>query len=118
MTVTDALNRQTVVVSDLSKGRPTSVTDPLSRQTQYAYDSARRPFARQPADRRARGAGASLSAQPELKARASNALPWKRAGPRQKRILTGAFAGGDLREAVWTAKLEPGRAPRARRATE
>lgn len=39
MTITDAASHVTTVVSDLTIGRPTSVTDPLSRQTQYQYDS-------------------------------------------------------------------------------
>ena len=42
MTVTNALSQQTVVVSDLTIGRPTSVTDPLSRTTGYQYDSSGR----------------------------------------------------------------------------
>jgi RHS repeat-associated protein len=41
-TVTNALNQSTIVVSDLAIGRPTSVTDPLSRTTAYQYDSADR----------------------------------------------------------------------------
>jgi RHS repeat-associated protein len=39
MTVTDALNKQTVVTSDLTIGRPTSYKDPLNRTTSYAYDT-------------------------------------------------------------------------------
>jgi YD repeat-containing protein len=39
MTATDALSGVTTVVSDLSVGRPTSVTDALSRSTSYQYDS-------------------------------------------------------------------------------
>jgi RHS repeat-associated protein len=48
MTVTDALNRQTVIESDLTKGRPTKVTQvgdpqtPNSRVTQYGYDASNR----------------------------------------------------------------------------
>ncbi|WP_395612222.1 RHS repeat domain-containing protein [Allosphingosinicella sp.] len=38
MTVTDAGSNVTTVVSDLTIDRPTSVTDPLSRVTSYAYD--------------------------------------------------------------------------------
>lgn len=37
MTVTDALSRQTVIESDLTIGRPISVTDALMRETQYSY---------------------------------------------------------------------------------
>lgn len=37
--VTDANSQATTVVSDLTKGRITSVTDPLSRVTGYTYDS-------------------------------------------------------------------------------
>jgi RHS repeat-associated protein len=39
MTVTDAASHVTTVVSDLTVGRPTSNTDPLSRVTSYTYDS-------------------------------------------------------------------------------
>jgi RHS repeat-associated protein len=39
MTVTNALNQQTVVTSNLSIGRPTSVTDPINRTSSYQYDS-------------------------------------------------------------------------------
>jgi len=39
MTVTDALSHSTVAVSDLTKGRPTTVTDALSRATSFTYDS-------------------------------------------------------------------------------
>src|SRR5207253_641695 len=39
MTVTNALSQQTVVTSDLGKGRPTSVQDALSRTTSYQYDA-------------------------------------------------------------------------------
>ena len=42
MTVTDAASQATVIVSDLTKGRPTSVTDPLSHATSYQYDSSSR----------------------------------------------------------------------------
>ncbi|HMG47933.1 MAG TPA: hypothetical protein VK614_10790, partial [Allosphingosinicella sp.] len=38
-TITDALSHNTIVVANTSIGRITSVTDPLSRQTQYQYDS-------------------------------------------------------------------------------
>lgn len=38
MTVTDANSQATTVVSDLTIGRVTSVTDPLSRTTSFAYD--------------------------------------------------------------------------------
>ncbi len=38
MTISDPLNRQTVVVSDLAIGRPTSVKDPLNRTTSYDYE--------------------------------------------------------------------------------
>jgi RHS repeat-associated protein len=38
-TITDAASHVTTVVSNLTLGRPTSVTDPLSHQTQYQYDS-------------------------------------------------------------------------------
>ncbi len=43
MVVTNALSQQTTVVSDLTVGRPTSVTDPLSHTTSYQYDSYGRP---------------------------------------------------------------------------
>jgi len=43
-TVTDALNRQTMVVSNLDTGRPISVTDALGRTTSYQYDAAGRPI--------------------------------------------------------------------------
>jgi RHS repeat-associated protein len=39
MTVTDALSHVTTMVSDLTKGRPTSVTDALSHTTSYAWDT-------------------------------------------------------------------------------
>ena len=39
MTVTNALSHVTTIVSDLAVGRPTAVTDPLSRTTSYTYDS-------------------------------------------------------------------------------
>ena len=42
MTVTNALNQQTVVVSDLNIGRPTSITDALNRTTSAQYDGAGR----------------------------------------------------------------------------
>jgi len=38
-TITDALSHTSTVVANTSIGRITSVTDPLSRQTQYQYDS-------------------------------------------------------------------------------
>ncbi|MFN3726009.1 MAG: RHS repeat-associated core domain-containing protein [Allosphingosinicella sp.] len=38
-TITNALNQQTVVVSDLTIGRPTSVTDAQGRTTSYQYDA-------------------------------------------------------------------------------
>lgn len=41
-TITDALSHNTVVVADTSIGRITSVTDPLSHQTQYQYDGSGR----------------------------------------------------------------------------
>ena len=37
-TVTDANSQVTTIVSDLDDGRPTSVTDPLSRTTSFQYD--------------------------------------------------------------------------------
>ena len=43
MTRTNALSQQIVVVSDLTIGRPTSVTDALSRQTGFQYDASGRP---------------------------------------------------------------------------
>ena len=39
MTVTNPLSETNVVVSDLTKGRPTSVTDGLSKKTSFGYDS-------------------------------------------------------------------------------
>jgi RHS repeat-associated protein len=39
MTITHAPGQQTVVVSDLAKGRPTSITDPLGRATSFQYDA-------------------------------------------------------------------------------
>lgn len=39
VTATNALSQATVVVSDLAKGRPTSITDPLSKTTGFQYDS-------------------------------------------------------------------------------
>lgn len=41
-TITDALSHVTTVVANMSIGRITSVTDPLSQQTQYQYDSSGR----------------------------------------------------------------------------
>jgi RHS repeat-associated protein len=43
MVVTDALSNTTIVVSDMTKFRPTSVTDALSRTTSYSYDTLGRP---------------------------------------------------------------------------
>ena len=43
MTVTNALSQVSTIVSSLTTGRPTSVTDPLSRTTAYQYDSSGRP---------------------------------------------------------------------------
>ncbi|NML04903.1 RHS repeat-associated core domain-containing protein [Sphingomonas sp. G-3-2-10] len=42
MVVTDAQSNTTTVVSDITKYRPTSITDSLSRTTSYAYDSVGR----------------------------------------------------------------------------
>lgn len=42
MTVTHAPGQQTVVVSNLTIGRPTQVTDPLGRVTKYTYDTSGR----------------------------------------------------------------------------
>ncbi|MBV8685761.1 MAG: RHS repeat-associated core domain-containing protein [Alphaproteobacteria bacterium] len=42
MTVTDALGQATTIVSDVNVGRPSSITDPLSRTTAYQYDSSGR----------------------------------------------------------------------------
>ncbi|HYW15956.1 MAG TPA: hypothetical protein VE891_07360, partial [Allosphingosinicella sp.] len=42
MTVTNALSQASTVISDLTAGRPTSVTDPLSRTTAFQYDSSGR----------------------------------------------------------------------------
>jgi RHS repeat-associated protein len=42
MTVTYAPGQQSVVQSNLTIGRPTSVTDPLGRTTSYSYDGNRR----------------------------------------------------------------------------
>ncbi|MBO9712640.1 RHS repeat-associated core domain-containing protein [Sphingomonas sp.] len=39
MTVTDAQSHSTVIVSNLTTGRPTSVTDATSKTTGYSYDS-------------------------------------------------------------------------------
>jgi len=39
MVVSDPLGHDTTIVSDLSLGRPTSVTDALSHMTSYGYDS-------------------------------------------------------------------------------
>lgn len=41
--VTDALAKTTTVISDMTKYRPTKVTDPLMQVTQIAYDSVGRP---------------------------------------------------------------------------
>lgn len=43
MVVTDAQSHATTIVSDMTRYRPTSVTDALSRTTSYAYDSTGRP---------------------------------------------------------------------------
>lgn len=43
MTVTNALSQVMTVVSDMTIGRPTSVTDALSHTTSYQYDSYGRP---------------------------------------------------------------------------
>jgi RHS repeat-associated protein len=43
MVVTDALSRQTTIVSDMTKFRPTSIKDPLLKTTTYSYDSIGRP---------------------------------------------------------------------------
>jgi len=42
MTVTNALSQATTIVSDTTTGRPTSVTDPLSRVSSYQYDTSGR----------------------------------------------------------------------------
>jgi RHS repeat-associated protein len=39
LTRTNALSQQTIVATDLTKGRPTSVTDALSHATSFTYDS-------------------------------------------------------------------------------
>jgi YD repeat-containing protein len=44
MVVTNALSQATTIVSDMTIGRPTSVTDPLGRTIAYQYDSDRRPI--------------------------------------------------------------------------
>lgn len=43
MTVTNPLSQQTVVTSDATIGRPTSVKDGLNRTTAYQYDASGRP---------------------------------------------------------------------------
>jgi RHS repeat-associated protein len=43
LTVTNALSQVSTIVSNLTTGRPTSVTDPLSRTIAYQYDSDGRP---------------------------------------------------------------------------
>ncbi|HEX8644636.1 MAG TPA: RHS repeat-associated core domain-containing protein [Allosphingosinicella sp.] len=43
MVVTNALSQATTIVSNLTSGRPTSVTDPLGRTTGFAYDGNDRP---------------------------------------------------------------------------
>jgi len=43
MTVTNALSQVSTVVSDLTIGRPTSITDPLSHTTSFTYDTSGRP---------------------------------------------------------------------------
>jgi RHS repeat-associated protein len=40
MTVTNALSQATTIVSDLTIGRPTSVTDALSHTTSYSYETS------------------------------------------------------------------------------
>src|SRR5699024_9865386 len=42
MIVTNALSQASTIVSSLTTGRPTSVTDPLSRTTAWQYDSSGR----------------------------------------------------------------------------
>lgn len=42
MTVTNALSQATTIVSDLTVGRPTSITNALLKTTGYQYDSSRR----------------------------------------------------------------------------
>lgn len=42
MTVTNALSQATTIVSNLTIGRPTSITDALNRTTSYAYDGSGR----------------------------------------------------------------------------
>ncbi len=42
MTVTNALSQASTIVSSLTTGRPTSVTDPLSRATAFQYDTSGR----------------------------------------------------------------------------
>jgi YD repeat-containing protein len=42
MTVTNALSQTTTIVSNLTSGRPTSVTDPLSHTTSFQYDGSER----------------------------------------------------------------------------
>lgn len=42
MTATNALGQTTTVVSDLTVGRPTSITNALSKTTSYQYDGSRR----------------------------------------------------------------------------
>jgi YD repeat-containing protein len=41
-TITNALSQATTIVSSLTSGRPTSVTDPLSHTTSFTYDSNNR----------------------------------------------------------------------------
>lgn len=43
MVVTDALSNQTTIVSDLTKYRPTSITNAATKTTTMTYDSAGRP---------------------------------------------------------------------------
>lgn len=43
MVVTNALSQQTTIVSDLTIGRPTSVTNALGKTTAYTYDAYGRP---------------------------------------------------------------------------
>jgi RHS repeat-associated protein len=42
MTITTALSQSTTIVSDLTVGQPTSVTNALGKTTSYQYDSSRR----------------------------------------------------------------------------
>jgi RHS repeat-associated protein len=42
MTVTNALNKQRTIVTDVSSGRPTSITDEAGKTTSYSYDGSGR----------------------------------------------------------------------------